>query len=356
MTDGVLIRGEGIAAFCCSHLLAEAGVPIKIEKVGRPRLPAIMVGEATQKLLRDLFRCPDLLEGLPKIRRRVVSWGPESKPVVLPHAAIVVSEEELWFRIRKQLRRSPNVQNDVQSDVQSEDLDWTIFASTPFYSSSIEHHFGSRIASASPVRLQPRHDAEACWIESLETGWMFLLPTSTESGWLLSVGGSPGSMLSRSSLIKEQVAELLSSRGTFASHPRAVVPLSGPRWLACGSAAISFDPLCGDGTGNALREAILAAGVICAANAGGNVDSLVAHYQTRLVAGLQRHIAHCIDFYRSGRSGAWWDRQLEDLVRALAWCQVHIRENSEREIQNCQPIYSLSASDQKLLTRFINGF
>jgi hypothetical protein len=88
----------------------------------------------------------------------------------------------------EQLRRSPNVQNDVQSDVQSEDLDWTIFASTPFYSSSIEHHFGSRIASASPVRLQPRHDAEACWIESLETGWMFLLPTSTESGWLLSVG------------------------------------------------------------------------------------------------------------------------------------------------------------------------
>jgi hypothetical protein len=348
MSDGVLIRGEGIAAFCCLHLLAEAGVPVRIETLGRPRLPAIMLGEATQKLLRDLFHCTDLLDGLPRIRRRVVCWGRESKPVILPHSGVVISEEELWLRIRKQLRSS--------SDLQGEDVDWTIFASTPFYSSSIEHHFGSRMASASPVRLQSRHDSDACWIESLDTGWMFLLPTATESGWLLSVGGSPDSLLARSSLIKDQVAELLPGRGTFASHPRALLPLSGSRWLACGSAAISFDPLCGDGTGNALREAILAAGVICAANAGGNSDNLAAHYHTRLLGGLQRHIAHCIEFYRSGRSGEWWDRQLEDLASGLAWCQVHIGENSEHEIQKCLPAFSLPASDHKLLTQFINGF
>jgi hypothetical protein len=343
----VLIRGEGIAASCCAQLLGGAGVHVCVEKLGRPKLPAIMLGEVTQKLLGDVFGRPNLFDGLPHIRRRVVAWGRESPTLTLPHSGVVVSEQELWYRIRQGVPAT--------SDDLSEGADWTIFASAPLAPASVEHHFGSRMAAATPVSLQAGHDDEVCWIESLEHGWLFLLPTGKRAGWLLSVGGSAESLLGISSLIRNLIADLFPSRGTFASHPRAAFPLSGPRWLACGTAAIGFDPLCGDGTGNSIREAILASAVIRAANAGADAENLVAHYQKRLLAGFQRHIAHCFDFYKSGHSGSWWDEQLNDLKRALAWCQLHIRDNSKNELQNCQPLPSLPDSDFKLLTHFINS-
>jgi len=289
-----------------------------VEKLRRPKLPAVMLGETTQKLLRDVFDRGDLFDGLPQIHRRVVAWGRDSAPVTLPHSAVVVSEQTLLDRIHQ-----PSHQTEQP---EGREPDWTIFASPPLRPSSVEHHFGSRPAAASPVRLEPACHADACWIESLEDGWLFLLPGGEGTAWLLSVGGAAESLLDASRLIRGQIAELYPSRGTFASHPRIALPLSEPGWLACGTAAVGFDPLCGDGTGNATREAILGSAVVRAAIEGGDVESLVAHYQARLLAGFKRHIALCFDFYRSGNSGPWWNNQLAELERGLAWCSEQLAD------------------------------
>jgi hypothetical protein len=311
----VLIRGGGIAACCCFHLLGEAGVDITWETVRRPNLPVIMLGEPTQKLLRDVFNRDDLFVGFPEIRRRVVAWGPKGKALVLPHSAVVASEKELLDRIQLGLRASRE-----SREAKSEKAEWTIFASSPLPPASVEYRFGSRPAAASAVKLQRGCDTEACWVESLETGWLFLLRGRTETGWLLSVGDSVEALLEMSRLIKEHIAEMNPSSGIFPAHPRLAYPLTAQGWLACGTAALGFDPLCGEGAGNAVREAILGSAVIRAAIGGGDGGSLIAHYQTRLLAGFQRHLSHCLEFYKSGHGGAWWQRQLDDLEDGLQWC------------------------------------
>ena len=46
------------------------------------------------------------------------------------------------------------------------------------------------MASAVPVTLKENSDPARCWIESLEDGWLFLIP-----GWLLAVGAPAEALL-----------------------------------------------------------------------------------------------------------------------------------------------------------------
>jgi len=88
---------------------------------------------------------------------------------------------------------------------------------------------------------------------------------------------------------------------------------------------MGFDPICGDGTAHAIREAILASAVLRAAQDGETEDQLFAHYQARLIAGFRRHLLLCRDYYKSGGSGPWWASELDCLERGLEWCEEELR-------------------------------
>jgi hypothetical protein len=163
-------------------------------------------------------------------------------------------------------------------------------------------------------------------MESLEFGWLFLITTAPGAGWLLAVGGSVDEMLSGSRLVGAQIAELRPEAGRFPVSPAIAEPLAGEGWLACGTAAMAFDPICGDGTAHAVREAILAAAVIRAALAGGDGPSLAQHYQARLTAGFRRHLEHCLGFYESGGKGEWWQREAAAVRAGISFCEKRLRD------------------------------
>jgi hypothetical protein len=270
-----------------------------------------MLGQTTQKIFEHIFKRRDLFEACHQIHRRVVAWVEGRAPISIPHSAVVLSEQALLDRI--ELRPAPNIKK------VSREPEWRIITSYSSAGSSAEHHFGGRMAAASLVKLAPAARADSCWIESLPSGWLFLLPCGVGRAWLLAVGGPAQSLLAESRLVVDQVAKLGRTSGLFPSHPRITDPLGGPGWLRCGSAALSFDPLCGDGVGHAAREAILGSAVIRSAAEGGDVDSLIGHYQARLMAGFRRHLGVCSGYYRAGRRGPWWDDQVQDTLRGLEW-------------------------------------
>jgi hypothetical protein len=296
------IRGDGVAARCCAHLLDR----VSCERLSRPRIPVIMLSEAAQGLIRDIFQKEYLFRGLPRIRKRVVRWGPDAAPVELDHSAVIVSEEDLL---------------DVLGLEQSEggDADWTMIASGPLPAETTEHRFGSRVAMSVKVKLKVPGDtcqAETCWMESVEHGWLFL-----NSGWLIAVGGRPRELLESSRLIRDEIESIDAGTMQFPSSPRIATPLGGGGWICCGSAAMTFDPICGDGTAHAVREAILASAVMRAVGRGEDARPLLAHYEARLTAGFERHLEHCLQFYSSGGDGAWWREQAKSAERGIAWCR-----------------------------------
>jgi hypothetical protein len=309
----VVIRGDGVAAQCCARLLGARGFRVEIESSPRPKLPAIMIGETTQRLFQDVFGQEGLFLGLPGITKRVVAWGNDSKPRALAHSAVVVPEQALLARLGPQ---AP-----MEDKLESGEPRWTIVTSRQRPPNSVEHDFGSRMVSAAPVALRGGADRSACWVESLDDGWLFLVPDGLGAGWLLAAGGTAESQLGRSRLVGEQVSGLSGSASEFPAHPRIAWPLCEDGWLACGTGALAFDPLCGDGSGNAIREAILAAAVIGAIEGGGDPLELLAHYRGRLLAGFGRHLEACAEYYRAGGATPWWAMQLESARRGLAWCE-----------------------------------
>jgi 2-polyprenyl-6-methoxyphenol hydroxylase-like FAD-dependent oxidoreductase len=201
---------------------------------------------------------------------------------------------------------------------------FTIFASRTLPAAPVEHRFGSRTACAALIRLRDAHDPASCWIESLEEGWLFLIPTTADSGWLLSVGGPPKTLTRQSRLIAGRIASRSAPSAEFPASPCVVFPLGGPGWLACGTGAMAFDPICGDGTAPAVREAILAAAVVRAISKSGDETALLRHYEARLMLGFQRHLATSLEFYQSGNRGSWWDRESAFLQNGLEWCAARM--------------------------------
>ena len=316
----IVIKGDGVAAYCSLRLLKRAGHRAMLAPTERPRLPAIMLGDASLALIRDVFDRPDLI-GICRESSVELWLGRKTlKPLPLEHSAVVVSEEYLLDNLRLNLPM-----DDAEAPP---DADWTIFASRPLPHGAAEQRFGTRVASAARVRLKDERDSAACWIESLEDGWLFLIPDTSESGWLLSVGQGPETLLGRSRIIAERIESCAPASGEFPACPRILSPLGESGWLACGTAAMAFDPICGDGTAHAIREAILASAVIRAIAEGENSTELIAHFQARLTAGFQRHLALCQEFYRSGYGGDWWGLRTKRFGARIAVVRERVRESS----------------------------
>ncbi len=301
MHQAVRIVGDGVAARTLGHLLRSAGIPLRWEATRRPPLPTILLSEATRTILRDVFGRPDLLSSLAAVTSREVKWRTEDPSRIFDHLAYTTSEKELLGALPE-----PN----------NEDCEapFAVYTQRPLPDGVIERRFGDRDATL--AKVVRRNGAPRCEMEATRAGWLFLVPAGGPAGWLIAVGASIEEQLTESELVARSVASYEALDGRVPTAPRLAWPLSGEHWLICGSAAAGFDPICGDGTAFALREAILAAAVVKT----GPQPAAQQHYATRLLGAFAKHLALCREFYASGPSTDWWRAQVTALDGGLQWC------------------------------------
>lgn len=271
-----------------------------------------MLSEQTQLLIRDVFGSQSLFEGAAKITKRVVAWGDSAAPVVLPHSGLIMPESTLLDRLWPLVAAKNGSCPDSSA--------WRVIASQSALTDVSRHQFGSRMAATYSIEFREGSSSESCWVESVKEGWLFLIPCGENRGSLISVGGSAEVLLAESRLVASEINELGDSTGSFPAHPRIVAPLGSSGWIACGTAAVAFDPIAGEGAGNALREGILASAIIRAAAEGANVEDLLAHYSNRVLRGFLRHMQECCRFYKSV-NGPWWQSEAESMRLGVDWAQ-----------------------------------
>ena len=322
MTDGVLLRGplialrgQGVAVATAAHLLNRAGVSINHKPGTRRPVPVIMLSDPALSLLRDVSGRTDLFADKPRIERRVVRWGP-GEAVAMPHGAAVVSENDLADALAASLIGN-------NADPSTITMLMTIHGMAPFPVSATQR-FGERLSSTARVRLSSQADPATCWIESVVDGWLFLTPDGTGGAWLLAVGGAPDVLASQAPMIAPLIETMEPASGTFDTSPRMLEQLAGDGWLALGTAALAFDPICGDGTAQAVREAILASAIITALSRGEDQAALITHYQSMLLAAMRRHLQLSLPFYGGAGSSSWWRAQYAASRAGYDWCTAHL--------------------------------
>lgn len=307
----VLIGGGGVSAATAAYLLAGAGFELmgSAHPTGSSA-PVVMLSAAALGLLRDVFGRAELFADRPPILRRIVAWG-GGEPVAVPHTAVVVSGSDLAAALPMP----------AASCVKAPDF--TLHAAPPFPVGTL-HRFGERTAMAAEVVLARGADAHACHVEAISSGWLFLIPRGDQRAWLLAVGGAPDAFLGDSRLVAAQIDTVGPVVARFETAPRMLDALAGDGWLACGTQAIAFDPICGDGTAQAVREGILAAAVFAALRDGGDSSALLGHYRALLLAAMRRHLQISLPFYRSGGSSPWWRAQAEAVCEGYDWCTARL--------------------------------
>lgn len=315
MTNGVLLRGQGVAVATAAHLLRRAGMAVACEAGTRRPVPVIMLSDPALALMRDVFGQPRLFAEKPRIERRVVRWG-ATEAVAMPHGAVVVAEDDLASVLEMFPRGNFPTSNDSSALI-------TIFGTKPFPVSSMQR-FGERLSSTAKIRLGAHADPATCWIESVDDGWLFLIPDGTGGAWLLAIGDTPERLASQAPMIAPLIDTMEPPGGTFDTSPRMLKQLAGDDWLALGTAALAFDPICGDGTAQAVREAILASAVITARARGEDPAALVTHYQSMLLAAMRRHLQLSLPFYGGAGSSRWWREQYAASRAGYDWCTAHL--------------------------------
>ena len=314
----VHIDGEGVAAACCAQLFSDNGQKFTSSRVVRPKLGAVLLSRQTVALLAEIFPATDLVSVGHLIQKRVVAWGTAAEPITLPHSGFVISEADLLTRLWAQ----------VAVPDQSPSVGWRFLSSGA--SGLQQRAFGTRNASVVRAVLNGDVDQSACWIESVDSGWLFLLPRGVkEAATLIAVGQMPRELLGQSRIIAGLIGSLEGPSAEFAAYPRIADPLCGEGWLACGAAAIGFDPLCGEGTGNAARQAYLATAIIAAIRKGEPVEDLLAHYASRQMHGFLRHLQICLGFYQSGGSGEFWQSEAAMLQQGIEWTGQVLQEHAK---------------------------
>jgi hypothetical protein len=298
-------------------LLCEQGATLVAAETSRPRLHAVLISDGTQALLREVFQNERLFEGLPNIRKRVVAWnGVEAE--TFPHSAVIVREQTIRKRLQAHLPTS-------NSDVPDE-AEWNIFTSKVPVELAPELRFGSRVASVAEVTLCSSAEKDACWAESVEGGWLFLIATGSGKGSLICTGGEPASLLKASRLVCAQIETLNDDAGAaqFPAYPRTLSKLHGRNWIACGTAAMFFDPLSGEGIGAAVRESILAAATARAVLREGDADEVLAEFSLRMRLGFLRHLEICRKFYQVKSKAPFWSKELARLDDGISWVKKEI--------------------------------
>ncbi|WP_414583032.1 NAD(P)/FAD-dependent oxidoreductase [Scytonema sp. PCC 10023] len=334
-----LVIGGGVAGLSCAQALAKRGWEVEIWRTGSRSSPTLLLNDITCYLLQDIWQLEETFwENFHVLDERRVCWGMEATVLSIPQPSVVMSGNCLVEHLEKRLQQH-NQQVHFDDSLPSPDelasfdfwhhvgqkFTWVIDAGgrkSAIVKNLVggqRYKFGQRCILSQEVMLTKASEQNVCWMETVPDGWMFLAPLGGNRAMLQCmvpvVIEEPQEMLTyllgQTRFLNTFVDSLLGSTSVFEAFPQILAPLYGTKSIAVGDAAFSVDPISGDGTGYAIRGAILAASVINGIASGLERSQCLRHYTLRLHKTFFSHLQQCLNHYSIGFSSSVWKAEIE---------------------------------------------
>lgn len=337
--DKVLIIGNGIAGLSCAYLLASRGWEIEIWGKEQLFAPTLILNQITCNLLQDIWQLnPRFWHNLHLLQERRVCWQKNEEIAIVAESSLVINgklfsdhlQEHLTdkYHDRVQFQKLP-VSIDNLDDLRSE-YSWIIDAGgrkstiAQQLGAGNRNIFGNRCILAQGVELTNFAQEDIYWMETTSEGWLFLAPVGNNKAILQVmvplISEKPFDLLSilvqQTKYIQNHIAEFSGTIAVFPAFPQILQPLSGNKYIAVGDAAFSVDPISGDGTGYAVRGAILATSIIDAIASGLSSNDCLEHYTLRLEKAFDAHLQQCLQYYMNGFTSSHWQEEIKRMQRA----------------------------------------
>jgi flavin-dependent dehydrogenase len=335
----VLIIGNGIAGLSCARLLANRGWEIEIWGKHEFFSPTLILNQITCNLLQDIWQLnPSFWNSWHFLQERRVCWGKDASVLSMAEPSAVINGNSLRDGLWKHLLDKHHNQVQFQEVTVSIDnllerqseFTWIIDAGgrqsaiAQKLGAGHRHSFGNRCILSQEVRLANLVEEDIYWIETVSEGWLFLAPLGDNRAILQSMvpllSGESGAifinLLKQTRYIQDCISQFSGTLAIFAASPQILQPFCGERWLAVGDASFSVDPFSGDGTGYAIRGAILAASIIDAVASGLSSSDCLEHYSLRLQKAFDAHIQQCFQYYLKGFTSSLWQWEIERMRKA----------------------------------------
>ena len=315
----VSISGAGVSAWAAAVAIAATGREVGLVDPQRfPRQPTVLLNPLTCRLLRDLFGDLSVLRrGSWPIQKRRVEWGRAPAALVEAPALAVPSDALIeGLELAARARLGPRLAL-RSGPVETGGCDWLISAEkTP---SQHRRTWGRRVIVAAGVEFSTKSGIRSAHMRTGAGGWIFFFPTCETYGVVQLM--SPTYPKSARLCLEEAVCDLRSSGVEIGALAKTVsvheaspslVRSSGiGEAIAVGSGAATFDPLCGDGTGFAVRSSLLAAAAIDRIELfGRGANGPLDHYQRRVSAAMLQHLRACDHFYSERAVLATWKAEI----------------------------------------------
>lgn len=301
------VKGLGPAGLTLARLLARNGWSVQIENGNMPRR-AVSIPLQTLTLLSELWDFEaNMLTDATRYRYRVVDWsGPE--PAFVNDHSVLVSLSDLSSRMIEILDRDSMIQ--FVNPGSSYEEGWTILGTgrpepdvaliggrrqATFY------EVNNLTSDRETVRVVAEKGCWSCHWPNPHSSLMFVVTASADI--------SPTQVIGP---LIEEGAEIVQVGTAVSCAPVLARDIVEPGFLRVGDAALTIDPLRGDGVGYAIRGAILAAATLNAAeSASFEIAPVLAYYRMRLERVFLEHVGNLCIHYRSVRYSQYWTSEIE---------------------------------------------
>lgn len=319
-----LVRGAGPAGLTAAKLLHEDGWSVRVVRTGNAPNRSIAIPAHTVRMIEDIWQLKfDTAFAHHMINTRRVWWSSKDRGLKTEAPAMCVDLARWTECLCKLLQCTrPEIEFTEEYSVEDSEQAFVIDARGSPSPATCDFIGGQRQLYL--LHDVPAKDNRTACAEIISGAgyWIFLLPTrrdrmsvqiATPEGlldWATVFGHLSRHLSQGQSLVTDLLdysEEVLHERSHVATiAPRFAKQTNTIYHLPIGDRALTFDPVCGDGTGQSIKSALLATATLNAHVMGEPTDKLLEHYYSRHLFAFSSHLRLCADYYSTIRFPEHW--------------------------------------------------